>query len=177
LNDPESTHSPLISAVVALGSTDKGLGRYVDKSEMENFVFSLLDRGASVRQANVYANSNQPDQQSSPRVLVDTVLGAAASHANYKLASRLVAEGPDIHARQQWHELAEGDVENVTALHIASGSWNLEFIQALVENYGDGELAEAVTVADSRGRLPLHWALFGLRNSWYRRSEEEKSLR
>lgn len=51
---------------------------------------------------------------------------------------------------------------NVTALHIASGSWNLEFIQALAKRYGDGEFARALSVADSKGRLPLQWALLRL---------------
>ncbi|KAJ5213624.1 ankyrin [Penicillium cf. viridicatum] len=38
LDDQESTESPLLSAVGALGFTKKGLGRDVDKSEIENFV-------------------------------------------------------------------------------------------------------------------------------------------
>ncbi|KAJ5139641.1 hypothetical protein N7448_003049 [Penicillium atrosanguineum] len=173
LNDQESTDPPLLYAVAALGFTKERLGRDVEKSEIENFVYRLLDRGASVRQANRYANEDQPDQQSSPKVLLKTVLGAAAPHASYRLASRLIAEGADIHAQQEWYVLGEGDVKKVTALHIASGSWNLEFIQALVENYSDGELAKAVTVADSEGWLPLHWALFSLRNSFIQRSEEE----
>ncbi|KAJ5215842.1 uncharacterized protein N7498_002249 [Penicillium cinerascens] len=171
LNDQEFTNSPLLSSVAALGFTRGKLGRDIEKSDIENFVYRLLGRGASVCQPNRYANKDQPDQQSSPKDLLETVLGVAAPHASYKLASRLIAEGADIHAQQEWYELGEGDVEKVTALHIASGSWNLEFIQALVENYGDGELAEAVTVADSKGRLPLHWALLSLRGSFDQRSE------
>lgn len=65
-----------------------------------------------------------------------------------------------------------GDVDKVTALHLASGSWNLGFIKALVEHYGDGQLAEAVTIPDNEGRLPLHWALLGLRSS-DRRSRQQ----
>ncbi|OQE25876.1 hypothetical protein PENFLA_c008G05714 [Penicillium flavigenum] len=174
LNGQESTESTLLSAVAALGFTKKRLGRNVNKSEIENFVYRLLDRGASVQQANRYrVNENQPDQQSSPEDLREAVLGVAAPHASYKLASRLIAEGADIHAQQKWYKPGEGLVDKVTALHIASGSWNLEFIQGLVENYGEGEFAEAVTLTDSKGRLPLHWALFSLRHSFEQRSEEE----
>jgi ankyrin repeat protein len=121
-----------------------------------------LDRGASVPQANShYANNDRSDYPD----LHETVLGVAAPYGSYKLASRLIAEGANIHAQQIWHDVWGGDVDKVTALHLASGSWNVEFIKALVENYGDGQLAEALTVADSEGRLPLHWALFGLRSS------------
>jgi ankyrin repeat protein len=100
------------------------------------------------------------------------VLGVAAPYGSYELASRLIAEGANIHAQQIWHEVWGGDADKVTALHLASGSWNLGFIKALVKQYGDGQLSEAVTIADSEGRLPLHWALFGLRSS-YRRSGQQ----
>ncbi|CAI7610632.1 unnamed protein product [Penicillium glandicola] len=169
LNDQDSTDSPLLSAVKALGARYNCGGGEVDNTEIENFVYRLLDGGASVPQANsYYANNDQPDH----RDLYETVFGVAAPYGSYKLASRLIAEGANIHAQQIWHEVWGGDVNKVTALHLASGAWNLEFIKALVEHYGDGQLAEAVTVADSEGRLPLHWALCGLRSS-HRRSGQQ----
>jgi ankyrin repeat protein len=101
------------------------------------------------------------------------VLGLAAPYASYELASRLIAKGADVHAQQEWHEVGEGDVHNVTALHLASGSWNFQFIRALVEHHGDIGFAQAVVMADSKGRFPLHWALLGLRSSFDRRPEQE----
>lgn len=62
-----------------------------------------------------------------------TALGSSAAIGSYKLASRLISKGADIHAKQSWQEPFSGIVQNVTALHIASGSWNMDFMQALVE--------------------------------------------
>ncbi|KAJ6096929.1 hypothetical protein N7486_007675 [Penicillium sp. IBT 16267x] len=174
LNDLNAIGSPLLSAVAALGTTKDSSGREVDKSEIEKFVHRLLDRGASVPQANIFrASENQLEQESPSRDLRETVLGLAAPYATYELASRLIAEGADVHAQQGWHEVGEGDVHNATALHLASGSWNLQFMQALVEHYADNGLAQAVVMADNKGRLPFHWALLGLRSSFDRRSEQE----
>jgi ankyrin repeat protein len=101
------------------------------------------------------------------------VLGAAAAMGSYKLASRIIAEGADLHAKQTWYDTWEGNIENVTALHIASGSWNLAFVQTLLERYGADEFARAVSASDSRGRLPLHWALLNLSDTFRRPSDEE----
>lgn len=43
------------------------------------------------------------------------MLGVAAPHASYKLASRLISEGADIHTQQEWYKPGEGDVDKVTA--------------------------------------------------------------
>ncbi|KAJ5761805.1 uncharacterized protein N7511_005187 [Penicillium nucicola] len=169
LNDHDSTGSPLLSAIEALGTGGNRRGSEVDNTEIEVFVYRLLDRGASVPQANSYcSNNDRPDHPD----LQATVLGSAAPFGSYELASRLITDGADIHAQQIWHELWGGDVHSVTALHIASGFWNLEFLKALIKYYSDGQLAEAVTIADSKGQLPLHWALLGLDSSGRRPGQQ-----
>lgn len=107
------------------------------------------------------------DQPLAERELAETVLTAAIPHASYKLVSRLVAEGADIHARQQWWDPSWGIGEGrpLTALHIASIFWNLEGMQALMDHPGELSLRDMVTVADGAGRTPLHWALRGNHDS------------
>lgn len=61
----------------------------------------------------------------------------------------------------------------MTALHIATGSWNLPFVQALLERYGADEFAQAVSASDSKGQLPLRWALPNLDNTFDRPSDEQ----
>lgn len=96
-NDPSSTEPPLFSAVAAFGATEERSGREVDISDIENFVHRLLDRGASVPRADISrADETQCQQESS----LGTVLGLAAPYASYKLASRLIAKGVDVHAKQ-----------------------------------------------------------------------------
>jgi chitinase len=75
------------------------------------------------------------------------------------LISRLIAEGVDIHARQ--YNCSSDPVFNigdVTALHIASGYWNVQGIEALLDNCGKVNPADMVTVRDAAGHIPLHWA-------------------
>ena len=119
----------------------------------------LLDRGASVHEANrVY----QWDDIDEKHRLMETALGNVMKHGSYKLLSRLIANGADVHARQ-WsvpNEFGEGDLE-VTALHLASGYWNLEGIQAVLENRGEVDLADIVSMRDGHGRLSIHWAAAG----------------
>ena len=149
------TGAPLVSALAALKfvrSPPRGRITTQSNSDVEKFVYSLLDRGASVRGIDEKSQSTgQP-----------TVLGAAAPLGSYNLASRLISEGADIHGKETWWGMGTGKTDNVTALHFASGCWNLPFIQALHEHCSSHELAQAAMATDSRGRVPLHWALLCL---------------
>ncbi|KUL86304.1 hypothetical protein ZTR_08592 [Talaromyces verruculosus] len=126
--------------------------------------------GCSIRDSNIH--SKEESKEEAPNSVKEhpelewTVLGAAITHASYKLVSRLIAEGAEVHARQRWWDLINPTSLihyslGVTALHIASLFWNLEGIHALVDHRGDISMAEMVSNADSHGRLPLHWALLG----------------
>ncbi|KAJ5946382.1 hypothetical protein N7454_003221 [Penicillium verhagenii] len=158
--------APLLSALAALKFVRSlPRGRIITQSniDIEKFVYSLLDRGASVRGIDEQSQSTgQP-----------TVLNAAAPLGSHNLASRLISEGADIHSKEIWWEMGAGKTDNVTALHFASGSWNLPFIQALREHCSSRELAQAAMAADSRGRLPLHWALLCLSNGLNRPLSEQ----
>jgi chitinase len=150
----------LLCATRSLGnlSWDGEDDKLIDKRE--ELINMLLDRGSSVRDANRVYQWEDIDEKH--RVL-ETALGNAIKHAGYNLLSRLIANGANVHA-WQWagpYHFGDGDQE-ATALHIGSLSWNLEGVQALLDNRGDTDLAEMVFVRDSRGRLPLHWAAGGL---------------
>ncbi|KAI7973778.1 hypothetical protein EIK77_002176 [Talaromyces pinophilus] len=154
----------LLCATQSLGNLSWGedvgereLREYINKSE--KLINMLLDRGASVREANrVY----QWDDVDEKYRLMETALRNAMKHGSYKLLSRLIANGADVHARQ-WsvpNEFGEGDRE-VTALHLGSGYWNLEGIQAVLDNRGEVDLADIVSMRDDHGRLSIHWAAAG----------------
>lgn len=166
-NERGYADAPLTATLAALKLIKEAPARRdapaVSQGTIEDFVCSLLDRGASVRATNEQLLSTQRP----------TVLGAAAALGSYNLASRLVAEGADLHGKETWHEIATGSIDNVTALHIASGSWNLAFVQALLESYGADEFSQAALASDSRGRLPLHWALLNLDNTFNKPSDEQ----
>lgn len=122
----------------------------------EDLINMLLDRGAPVREANrVYEWDNIDEKHR----LMETALGNVIKHGSYNLLSRLIANGADVHARQ-WavpNEFGDDDQE-VTALHLGSLYWNIEGIQTLLDNRGEIDLADMVSVRDGHGRLPLHWA-------------------
>lgn len=168
--------TPLFSA--ASGLRRKHDRRYIQDrtnpageiSKHEDFIYFLLDQGCSIRDSNIYSKEESkeetPNSANQHPELEWTVLGAAITHASYKLVSRLIAEGVEVHARQRWWDPINPTspihyIMGVTALHIASLLWNLEGIQALVDHRGDISVAEMVSNADSHGRLPLHWALLG----------------
>ncbi|KAJ5167759.1 uncharacterized protein N7482_003353 [Penicillium canariense] len=136
----------------------------------EDFICFLLDQGCSVPNSNTYVQcygAKKPSHLDQPLAEVrETVLGAAIPHASYQMVSRLIAEGADVHARQYWLDQCSGIdcCEGVTALHMASFCWNIEGMQALVDHRGEVTLAEIVSISDSVGRLPLHWALKGDRH-------------
>ncbi|KAJ5797462.1 ankyrin [Penicillium pulvis] len=144
----------------------------------EEFICFLLDQGCSVRDSNIYVKQSEEDQNSSNQTaeLEGTVLGAAIPNAGYKMVSRLIAEGAEVHACQIWLDPTKTVGEwfdptnvlrkrkGVTALHIASLNWNLEGIHALIDHRGDLSVAEMVSKTDENGRIPLHWALLGYYN-------------
>ncbi|KAJ5752985.1 ankyrin [Penicillium odoratum] len=149
----------------------------VDLSKHEDVICFLLDRGCSVRDSTVYQR-NEETSDSSHRIaeLEQTVLSAAVTHMSYKMVSRLIAEGAEVHARQRWEDPTNcyhyRRSTGVTALHIASLFWNIEGIKAPMDHCGDVSVAEMVTYADDHGRPPIHWALMGYRNEWYARAPE-----
>jgi ankyrin repeat protein len=111
------------------------------------------------------------EQDDSDRVPMPrgTVLGDAVSYAGYDLVSRLIAAGADVHGRQVWHGglfFAITDGHDVTPLHTAALSWNMDAIRALIDHRGDVTVADMVAVPDSFGRLPLHWALAGVSGNY-----------
>lgn len=130
----------------------------IDRSEM--LINMLLDRGAPVRDAKRVYEWDDIDEG---HRLMETALGGGITNGSYNLLSRLISGGADVHARQ-WSvptEFGEGDQE-VTALHLGSGYWNLEGIRALLDNCGEMDLANMVSMRDGHGRLPLHWAAAGM---------------
>lgn len=135
----------------------------------EELMHLLLDRGASARdtikRAKTNADGGQPPQQP-----LDTVLGLAISWASYELVTRLIAEGAEVHAQQEYCVYGNGgggfgdwDVaRDVTALHLGSLSWSVEGIQALLDHRdSDIDISDMVSMRDSAGRVPLHWAAAG----------------
>jgi ankyrin repeat protein len=168
--------TPLFSA--ASGLRRKHDKRYIQDrtnpageiSRHHDFIYFLLDQGCSIRDSNIYSKEESqeetPDSVKKHPELEWTVLGAAITHASYKLVSRLIAEGAEVHDRQRWWDPTDPtsrihNSKGVTALHIASLFWNLEGVHALVDHRGDISMAEMVSNADSHGRIPLHWALLG----------------
>ncbi|KAJ5721991.1 ankyrin [Penicillium malachiteum] len=96
------------------------------------------------------------------------------------MASRLIAEGTDVHAQQIWRDRMPcrfdhiEDGSKVTALHIASMFWNVEGIHALLGHPGDKTVAEMLSSTIDHGRIPLHWALQGTRDEPHRESNKNK---
>lgn len=150
----------------------------------EELMNLLLDRGASARDVIAPIQHDGGDNATSnglPPQPLSTVLGRAVSRASYKLVSRLLDEGADVHARQQFicnvSGASFGGCEifafDVTALHLGSFYWNAEGIRALLdyrrsssnvhdlERENEQNSADLLTCRDSSGRLPLHWASAG----------------
>lgn len=125
----------------------------------EEIVYMLLDKGARVQDAVRSYGLPHVEQDEKPMHFMETALGQAASRASYQLLSRLIAEGANVHARQyNWSNDPISDVEEVTALHIASGYCNVQGIKALLDNCGELNPADMVSMRDAGGRIPLHWA-------------------
>lgn len=179
--------TPLFSAASGLTGEHKGLPsndaasspRMMNKHE--EFICFLLGQGCSVKDSNIYVKESEDNADSSYQTaeLEGSVLGAAIPNAGYKMVSRLIAEGAEVHARQRWLDPIESfqKCKGVTALHIASLFWNLEGIYALMDHHGDLSVAEMVSHADEHGRLPLHWALLGYYKSTGQNDENEISSR
>lgn len=125
----------------------------------EEVLYMLLDRGASVPDAIRSYELTIVEQDEEFVNFQETALGQAVSRASYRLISRLIAEGADIHARQyNCSNYPVFNIRDVTALHIASGYWNVQGIKALLDNCGEANPADMVTVRDAAGHIPLHWA-------------------
>lgn len=176
--------TPLLSAAASLASlkfedADEGEDSYGWISDRiargEELMNLLLDRGACAQDAVLsHGDDGQP---------LDTVLGLAVSRASYALVERLLDEGADIHAKQQYTHRPMGagsfgrekaSPRDVTALHLASLFWNAEAIRALLD-YQD--ITELITSRDSNGRLPLHWAAAGHDTRECRLPDDEISSR
>ena len=93
--------TPLFSAASGIRRDDVSSNENLSKHE--DFIYFLLDQGCSVCDSNIYITQSQEDSQSlnSCPELKRTVLGAAVPNASYKLTSRLIAEGAEVHAWQK----------------------------------------------------------------------------
>jgi ankyrin repeat protein len=126
----------------------------------EELICLLLDSGASAQATESLEDSSQPMH------CFGTVLGRASSRAGPALVKRLIGQGANVHAREEYQLHASSrlwDLENpsgVTALHISSAYWNSEVLQTLLDHSGR-TAPEELLCRDSNGRLPLHWAAAG----------------
>ncbi|KAJ5757766.1 uncharacterized protein N7511_006460 [Penicillium nucicola] len=126
----------------------------------EELMRLLLDGGASAQATESPEDSSQPMQS------FGTVLGLASSRADPALVKRLIEQGADVHARQEYdlHRSSTlWDVKppsGVTALHISSLYWNAAALRTLLD-HGGRTVTEALSCRDSNGRLPFHWAAAG----------------
>ncbi|CRL25187.1 Ankyrin repeat-containing domain [Penicillium camemberti] len=138
----------------------------------EKFIYWLLDNGCSLSESSCFEgdwNRSLPEGSEAASQLRSTVLGMVMPSASYEMVCHLIAKGDDVHARMVWHGRYDSAKE-MTPLHIAAQFWNLEGMQALIDHRGGIELADMVTTVDSKGRLPLHWALIG---NFDRREEKD----
>lgn len=146
-----------------------GLGFYGDiEPELQRKVYRqgekvirlLLDRGA--RASDVVLLSRDSPYETSD-VPCDTVLTLAARWASAGLMRRLIDEGADVHAKTHHHyrflhEEGDDEYRGVTALFTASLYGNVDAVKVLLDR-GTGTEAVEVSHGDSKGGLPLHWAV------------------
>ena len=127
----------------------------------ERLMYMLLDRGASVHDVTMAQDEYNASLPPQPR---NTVLSLAISRASYKLVKRLIERGANVHTKQAHADARFGfetDLRDVTALHYGSIYWNAEGVRALLDHPGKAKIADMVSVRDSFGMLPLHWAAIG----------------
>lgn len=107
-NERGYADAPLTAALDALKFIKEAPARTnapaISQGTIKDFVCSLLDRGASVRATNEQLPSTQRRM----------VLGAAAAMGSYNLASRLIADGADLHVKDTWFEIATGYIDNIS---------------------------------------------------------------
>ncbi|KAJ6032520.1 hypothetical protein N7540_003252 [Penicillium herquei] len=146
-----------------------------DHERIEKCIYWLMDNGCNL------FNSNIPERDSKKRLPAGseegpeegpkevsqfrgTVLGLAILFASYEITSHLISQGANIHTREVRPAKCSGMRlgDKATPLHIAAMFWNLEGIHALFDHRGDVSLASLVSISDSYGRLPLHWAMCGM---------------
>ena len=130
-------------------------------AQAEELICLLLDGGASAQAAEPLEDSSQPKH------CYGTVLGRASSRAGPALVKRLIEQGANVHAREEYQPDItsrlcgnRGDPSGVTALHISSAYWNSEVLQTLLDHSGI-TASEELLCRDSYGLLPLHWAAAG----------------
>lgn len=130
-------------------------------AQAEELICLLLDGGASVQATEPLEDSSQPKH------CYGTVLGRASSRAGPALVKRLIEQGADVHAREEYQldttsrlEGNRGYPSDVTALHISSAYSNSGVLQTLLDHSGKTAPKELL-YRDSYGLLPLHWAAAG----------------
>lgn len=147
----------------------------------EELMHLLLDGGASAQAAEIPTTevewttmvlsggsiSRHDGDNSQALQSFGTVLGLASSQVSSALVNRLVDQGANVHAKQQYQHQPSSTFWSemqipwdVTALHVSSMYWNTEVIQALLDR-GGRAITESLSCRDSNGRLPLHWAAAG----------------
>lgn len=150
-------------------------------SRGEELIRVLLDGGASAQAVDLPTGDMEwasrllsggsavkdDDDESQSLQSFGTVLGLASSRAGSALIKRLLDHGANIHAKEQYHfhytssfRSAMAMPWGVTSLHISSMYWNTEALQTLLDHYGR-DIRESLSCRDSKGRLPLHWAVAG----------------
>ncbi|KAF9247687.1 hypothetical protein DTO027I6_9154 [Penicillium roqueforti] len=147
----------------------------------EKLISLLLDSGASAQAVELPTNDvewasrilcggnavKDDSDESKPLQSFGTVLGLASSRASSALVKRLIDQGPNIHAKEQFQQNHSShswyDMRmpwSVTSLHISSMYWNTKALRTLLDHWGS-DITESLSCRDSNGRLPLHWAAVG----------------
>ncbi|KAJ5720990.1 uncharacterized protein N7483_008924 [Penicillium malachiteum] len=114
--------------------TPAGCYHWVSKrtAQGEELICLLLDGGAS-------AQATEPLEDSQPMHCLGTILGRASSRAGPALVKRLIGQGANVYATEEYQ------------LHASSRLWDME----------NPSGATALHISSAYGRLPLHWAAAG----------------
>jgi hypothetical protein len=91
---------------------------HVDNCDIENFVHSLLDQGASVRPVDDHEPGIDQVSSAQPRA---TILGAALHCEDFNTLLAFLPKERIFMLDKVWSEPFEGYIHDVTALHIVSG--------------------------------------------------------
>lgn len=126
----------------------------------EELMQLLLDRGACVQDAVITHHGLQ-----------ETVLSLAITGASPALVRRLIEQGADASAKTTYDFFDGGQyggfgpdtfMRDVTPLHMGSLFSNTGGIQTLLDHARDTGNLNMAQQPDSHGRVPLHWAAWGL---------------
>ncbi|KAE8131505.1 hypothetical protein BDV38DRAFT_290072 [Aspergillus pseudotamarii] len=157
----------LLDSQPPLGTVEPGDG--LCETALLSAATSLSDVGFDWERCQFPERSWVRDSVARSEALIHLLLdrGASARDASYQLVARLINAGADVHRRQmplnQMNNYGGSDLpRDVTALHRGGLFWNAPGIRALLDHRGsNADIADMVSIRDSDGRLPLHWAAMG----------------